>query len=123
MCVTNYPRFPFAEWNLRKFPDSLEFQSWKVNFRTEVCLRAADPQITVIWIEEIEIAKSTDELVTSRSIVVKDFPDFDLLDAMIASALRKLLNTKSHFRKRVGVEEQRDQKHDRFLRASQIAYI
>ena len=32
---------------------------------------------------------STDEFMTSRSIVEHDFPDFDLLGAMIASALKK----------------------------------
>ena len=51
------------------------------------------------WIKEVEIAKSIDELVTSRSIVVRtDFTDFDMLDAMIASALKKLLNTHIHLR-------------------------
>ena len=61
---------------------------------------------------------------TSRSIVVRnDFPDFDMLDAMIASALEKILNTQVHFRKRVSVEEQRAQKHDRFLRGRQTAYM
>ena len=86
----------------------MEFQSWKVNFRTELCQRTADPQITMHWIKEVEIAKSIDELMTSRSIVGRtDFPDFDLLDAMIASALKKLLNTQIHFRKRVSVEQQR----------------
>ena len=35
---------------------------------------------------------SIDELMTSRSIVGrKDFPDYDTLDAMIASALKRLL--------------------------------
>ena len=123
MCVTNYPRFPLAEWNLRKFPDPMKFQSWKVNFRTEVCLRTADHQITMLWIKEVEIAKLPDEPLISRSIVVKYFPDFDLLDAMIASALNKLFNSQSHFRKRVSVEEQRAQRHDRFLRGRQIAYM
>ena len=52
-----------------------------------------------------------------------EFPDFDMLDAMIASALKKLLNTQTHFRKRVSVEEQRDQKHDRLLRGRHIAYM
>ena len=52
-----------------------------------------------------------------------NFPDFDMLDAMIASALKKILNTHSNFRKRVSVEEQRAQIHDRFLRGSQITYI
>ena len=46
-----------------------------------------------------------------------------MLDAIIASALNKLLNTQSHFWKRVSVEEQRTQNSDRFLRGGQIAYI
>ena len=100
----------------------MEFQSWKVNFKNEVCTRTADPQITVHWIKEVEIAKSIDELMTSRSIVGRtDFPDFDMIDAMIASALKKLLNKHFHFRKRLSVEEQRAQKHDRFVRGRQIA--
>ena len=52
-----------------------------------------------------------------------DFHDFDMLDAMIPSSLKELLNTQIHFRKRVSVEEQRAQKHDRLLRGRQIAYM
>ena len=66
--VINYPRIPITEWNIGKVPDSVEFQSWKCNFTTEVCLRTADPQVTMLWIKEVEIATSIDELVTSRSI-------------------------------------------------------
>ena len=29
------PRILITEWNLGNLPDSVEFQSWKVNFRTE----------------------------------------------------------------------------------------
>ena len=68
------------------------------------------------WIKEVEIVKSMDDLLTSRSITGRtDYPDYDMLDAMIASALKKLL-TSVHFQIRVGVEEQRAQKYDRFLR-------
>ena len=85
--------------------------------KTEVCSKTADPYLTMHWIKEDEIAKSIDELMTLRSIVERiDFPDFDMLDAMIASALKKIPNTQIHFRKRASVEEQRAQKHDRFLR-------
>ena len=52
-----------------------------------------------------------------------DFPHYDMLDATIASALKKLLNTHVHFRKRASVEEQLDQKYDRFFRVRQIAYM
>ena len=46
-----------------------------------------------------------------------------MIDAMIVSALKKLLNTQTHFRKRVSVEEQRAQEHDRISRGRQIAYM
>ena len=82
------------------------------------------PQTTLHWIKEVGIAKSIDELMTSRSIVARtDFPDYDILYAMIASALKKLLNTHIHFRKRVSVEEQRAQKSDRSFRGRQISYM
>ena len=75
------------------------------------------------WIKEVKKVKAVDDLLTSRSITGRtDFPNHDLLDAMIASALKKLL-TSVHFRKRVSVEEQRPQKYDRFLRGRQIAYM
>ena len=34
--MMDYLRIPIAEVHLGKCPDSMEFQSWKVNFRTEV---------------------------------------------------------------------------------------
>ena len=66
------------------------------------------------WIKEVEIVRSIDELVTSRSILGRTgFTDCDMLDAMIASALEKII-TSVHFRQRVSVEEQRAQHYDRF---------
>ena len=100
----------------------MEFQSWKVNFKTEVVSKTAYRHLTMHWIKEVEMAKSIGDLMNSRSIVGRtDFADFDMLDAMIASALKRLLDKHVHFRKRVFVEEQRAPKHDRFLRGRQIA--
>ena len=79
-------------------------------------MRTAACQVTMQWIKDVQIAKSIDELVPSR-------PDFDMLDSMIASALRKLINTHIHFRKRISVEEQRAQNSDRFMRGRPIAYM
>ena len=74
------------------------------------------------WIKEVEIAIAIDELMTSRSIVGRtDVLAFDMLDAMIASALKA-----SHacaLPENVSVEEQRAEKNDRFLRGKQIAYM
>ena len=49
-------------------------------------------------------------------------PDFEVLDARIASALNKIIHN-SHFKRRVSLEEQKAQKEDRFFRGRQIAYL
>ena len=49
-------------------------------------------------------------------------PDFEELDAKIASALNRIIHN-SHFKRRVGLEEQKAQKEDRFLRGRQITYL
>ena len=48
------------------------------------------------------------------------FNDFEMFDAKVASALRKIISSTS-FRRRVSAEEQRAQKYNRFLRGIQIA--
>ena len=50
------------------------------------------------------------------------FPNFEMLDAKIASALNKII-LNSEFKKKVSLEEQKAQKEDRFLRGRQIAFI
>ena len=43
-------------------------QSWKLNSRTEVCIRTAGLQITMQWIKEVEASKSiTNSLYRDRS--------------------------------------------------------
>ena len=41
------PKYPISELHHGNFLDSLEFQSWKVNFKTEVCSKSADPRLTM----------------------------------------------------------------------------
>ena len=48
-------------------------------------------------------------------------PNFEVLDARIASALNKIIHN-SHFR-RISLVEQKAQKQDCFLRGRQIAYL
>ena len=49
-------------------------------------------------------------------------PNFEVLDARIASALNKIIQN-SQFKRRISLEEQKAQKEDRFLRGRQIAYL
>ena len=57
----------------------------------------------------MEMVDSLDELKSSRSVAGKKFPNFELLDAKIASALNKIIQN-SQFKKKVSLEEQTAQK-------------
>ena len=49
-------------------------------------------------------------------------PNFEVLDARIASAPNKIIHN-YHFKRRISLEEQKAQKQDSFLRDRQIAYL
>ena len=49
-------------------------------------------------------------------------PNFEVLDAKIASALNRIIHN-TLFKRMVSLEEQKAQKEDRFLRGRQIAYL
>ena len=76
----------------------------------------------MLWIKEVEMVGSLEELKSSRSISGKNFPNFKMLGARIASALNKI-NQISQFKKKVSLEEQIAQKEGRFLRGRQIAFM
>ena len=71
---------------------------------------------------EVELVESVDDLMSSSSIRGISMPNFEVLDARIASALNKSSNN-SQFKRRISLEEQKAQKEDRFLRGRQIAYL
>ena len=70
----------------------------------------------------MELADSVDDLRSSSSTRGIPMPDFEVLDARIASALNKIIHY-SHFKRKISLEEQKAQKEDRFLRGRQIAYL
>ena len=73
-------------------------------------------------IEEVEMVDSVDDFKSSSSIRGISMPNFEVLDARIASALNQIIHN-SHFKRRISLEEQKAQKQDRFLRGRQIAYL
>ena len=76
----------------------------------------------MLWIKEVEMVHSVDGLKSSSSIRGISMPDFEVLDAKIASALNRIIHN-SHFKRRISLEEQKAQKQDRFLGGRQIAYL
>ena len=73
------------------------------------------------WIKEVEMVDAVDYF-KSSSIRGISMPNFEVLDAKIASALNKIIHN-SHLKRRISLEEQKAQKQDSFLRGRQIAYL
>ena len=74
------------------------------------------------WIKEVELVDSVDVLKSSSSIRGIQMPNFEVLDARMASALNKIIHN-SLFKRRISLEGQKAQKQDSFLRGRQIAFL
>ena len=68
------------------------------------------------------MVESVDDLKSSCSVRGNQTPDFEVLDAKIASALNRIIHN-TRFKKKISLEEQKAQKVDRFLRGRQVAYL
>ena len=115
-------RLQISDLHFDKFPAPATFPCWKIRFKTEVCTCSQFPTEAMQWIKEVELVDSVDELRSSSSTRGISMPNFEVLDARIASALNKIIHN-SHFKRRISLEEQKAQKEDRFLRGRQIAYL
>ena len=114
-------RLQISDLHFDKFPTPATFACWKIRFKTEVCTCSQFPMEAMQWIKEVELVDSVDELRSSSSARGISMPNFEVLDARIASALNKIIHN-SQFKRRISLEEQKAQKEDRFLRGRQIAY-
>ena len=115
-------RLQISDLHFNKFATPATFACWKIRFKTEVCTCSQFPTEVMLWIKEVEMVDSVDDLKSSRSIKGTHGPDFELLDARIASALNKIIQN-TRFKKKVSLEEIKAHKEDRFLRGRQIAYL
>ena len=115
-------RLQISDLHFDKFRIPATFACWKIRFKTEVCTCSQFPTEAMQWIKEVEMVDSLDELRTSSSIRGISMPNYEVLDAKIASALNKIIHN-SHFKSKVCLEEMKAQKEDRFLRGRQIACL
>ena len=115
-------RLQVSDLHFHKFPNKATFACWKIRFKTEVRTCSQFPTEAMQWIKEVEMVDSVDELRSSSSTRGISMPNFEVLDARIASALNKIIHN-SHFKRRSSLEEQKAQKEDRFLRGTQIACL
>ena len=70
----------------------------------------------------MELVDSVDDLKSSCSVRGIQMPNFEVLDAKIASALNRIIHI-TRYKRKVSLEEQKAKKEDRFLRGRQIADV
>ena len=87
----------------------------EIRFKTNACTCSQFLKEAMLWIKKVELVDSMDELRSSSSTRGISTPNFEALDARIASALNKIIHN-SQFTRRISLEEQKVQKEDRFLR-------
>ena len=92
-------RLQISDFHFDKFPTSATFACWKMRFKTEVCTSSQFPTKAMQWIKEVEMVDSVDDLMSSSSVRGIQMPNFEVLDARIASALNKIIHN-SHFKKK-----------------------
>ena len=99
-------RLQISDHHFDKFPTPATFAGWKIRFKTEACTCSQFPTEAMLWIKEVELVDSVDDLMSSSSVRGIRMPNFEVLDARIASALNRIIHN-SHFKRRVSLEEQK----------------
>ena len=102
-------RLQISDPHFDRFTTAATFACWKIRFKTEVCTCSQFPTEAMQWIKEVELVDSVDELRSSSSIRGISMPNFEVLDARIASALNKIIHN-SQFIRRISLEEQKAHK-------------
>ena len=114
-------RQQISEVQFDKLSTPSSFLYWNIRFKSQVttcsdfplrlCYGSKKWRWSTQWMRK-----------SSRSIAGKNFLNFEMLDAKIASALNKIIRN-SHFKKKFSLEERKAQKENRFLRGRQISFM
>ena len=115
-------RLQISDPHFDKFTTSATFACRKIRFKIEVCICSQFPTEAVLWIREVELVDSVDDLKSSCSVRGIQMPNLEVLNAKIASELNRIIHN-TRFKKKISLEEQQAQKKDRFFRGRQTAYL
>ena len=111
-----------SELQFDNFHAPSSFLCWKIRFKNQVTSCSDFPSEAMLWIKEVEMVDSMEELKSSRSVAGKNFPNVEMLDAKIASALNKFI-LKIPSSRKVSLKGHKHLKKDRFLRERQVAFM
>ena len=70
-------RLQISELQFDTFPTPSPFSSWKIRFKTQVSSCSDFPSEAMLWIKEVAMVDSVDDLKPSRSIQGTDFLEYD----------------------------------------------
>ena len=85
-------RLQISDLHFDKFPYPATFARWKIRFKTEVCTCSQLPTEAMLWIKQVEMGESVDDLKSSRSIRGTCGPNFEVFDTKIASVLIRIIH-------------------------------
>ena len=97
-------RLQISDLHFDKFPTRATFACWKIRFKTEVCTCSQFPTEAMMWIKEVEMVESVEDLKSFCSVRGLRMPDLEVLDAKIASALNQIIHN-TRFKRKVSLEE------------------
>ena len=115
-------RLQISDPHFDKFTTSATFACWKIRLKTEVCICSQFPTEAMLWIKEVDLVESVDDLKSSRSVRGTLGPDFELFDARNASALNRIIQ-KTQSKRQGQSGGTKGQQEDPFLRGRQIVYL
>ena len=85
-------RLQISDPHFDKFTTPATFACWKIRFKTEVCIVSQFPTEAMLWIKEVEMVDSVDDIKSSCSVQGIHMPNFEVLDAKIVSALNRIIH-------------------------------
>ena len=91
VAIPQLQRQQIFELQYDKFPAPSSFLYWKTRFKNQVTTCSDCPSGAVLWVTEEGVVDSLDELKSPRSIAGDNFPNFEMLDARIASSLKNII--------------------------------
>ena len=113
-CGADQQRLQIPDLLYDKFPTPTTLACWKMRFKTEVCSCSQFLAEAMQWIKEVEMVDSVDDFKSSSSTRGIQMPNFEVLDARIASALNRIIHN-SHFKRRSSLEERKGPEAGPFL--------
>ena len=70
-------RLQISDPHFDKFPTSATFACWEIRFKTEECTCSKFHTEAMLWIKEVQMVDSVDDLESSCSVRGSRMPDFE----------------------------------------------